>query len=92
MISGSFISSFFAASASVPADVMKSRMQNMPMVDGKPMYNGIVDCLTKTIKAEGVLALWKGFMPAFIKLTPHTVISFVILEKLTSIMTGSSAL
>ena len=69
------------------------RARNTVEARGSCSYlNGIVDCLTKTIKAEGVLALWKGFMPAFIKLTPHTVISFVILEKLTSIMTGSSAL
>lgn len=27
------------------------------------MYNGIIDCLVKTVRNEGVLACYKGFMP-----------------------------
>ena len=89
---GSIISSFFAALASTPADVIKSRLQNQPSVDGKPVYSGLGDCMVKLVKSEGVLAFWKGFTPAWIKIAPHTVISFVILEQLTHLITGGAAM
>jgi solute carrier family 25 oxoglutarate transporter 11 len=89
---GSIISSFFAAGASTPADVMKSRLQNQKIVDGKPMYSGLGDCMAKLVKSEGVLAFWKGFTPAWVKLAPHTIISFIILEQLSSIVTGENSM
>eukprot|EP00937_MAST-01D_sp_MAST-1D-sp2_P003808 g3808.t1 len=89
----SVVASLVANMLSVPADTLKSRMQNMPMgADGKPLYSNMLDCAGKTVQKEGVLALWKGFTPAFIKLTPHTVISFIVLEKLTKFYTGEDAL
>ena len=44
------------------------------------------------MKGEGVLAFWKGFGPATIKLAPHSVISFIILDNLTIWYTGKSAM
>ena len=93
LVTASFIASFAATVVSVPADTMKSRMQNMKHgADGKPVYSGMLDCAAKAVRHEGVLALWKGFTPAFIKLTPHTVISFIVLEKITKWYTGTEAL
>ena len=45
---------------SCPADVCKSRMQNMQTGE----FSGFADCATKLVKQEGVLALWKGYTPA----------------------------
>jgi hypothetical protein len=44
------------------------------------------------VKKEGILAFWKGFGPATIKLAPHSVISFIILDNLTIWYTGKSAM
>jgi hypothetical protein len=55
-------------------------------------YTGIADCAARMIKAEGILSLWKGAGPAWIKLAPHTVISFVVLDTVTKFYTGKSAL
>lgn len=44
------------------------------------------------VKREGILAFWKGFGPATIKLAPHSVISFIILDNLTIWYTGKSAM
>ena len=57
----------------------------MNIVDGKPQYSGVVDCFTTVVKSEGPLALWKGFAPYFFRLGPHTIISFMLLEKLTNL-------
>lgn len=41
-----------------PFEIIKVRLQTQPK-DAK-IYNGILDCLTKIIKNEGPLALYKG--------------------------------
>lgn len=90
---GSLTSAFFAVGGSMPFDVVKSRMQNMQTdAKGVPVYSDMVDCAKKSIKSEGVLVLWRGFVPAFTKLAPYTVISFVFLEKLSILWTGRAAL
>lgn len=55
----SMLSGLSATALSCPADVVKTRMMNQA---GKE-YRGSVDCLLKTVRKEGVMALWKGFFP-----------------------------
>jgi solute carrier family 25 (mitochondrial oxoglutarate transporter), member 11 len=88
------VSSFFANVVANPFDVIKSRLQNMviPTIPNqRPMYNGMMDCFIQSIKAEGVSVLWAGFVPAFIKLAPYSVISLTLLDKLTKAVTGRDA-
>ena len=47
----------------MPLDVMKTRMMNAP----PGTYNSLVDCL-KDIMKVGPSGLFKGFIPAFIRL------------------------
>lgn len=54
----------------------------MKTINGKPEYSGAADVLLKLIRNEGVLALWKGFIPYYAKLGPHTVLTFIFLEQL----------
>jgi solute carrier family 25 carnitine/acylcarnitine transporter 20/29 len=44
----------------IPPDVLKSRLQSAP----EGTYKGFMDCARKTIAADGIGALWKGFGPA----------------------------
>jgi solute carrier family 25 oxoglutarate transporter 11 len=78
----SMFSGLVTTIASMPVDIAKTRLQSMKYVDGKPEYKGAVDVLTKVIKNEGFLSLWKGFTPYYFRLGPHTVITFVILEQM----------
>ena len=56
-------------------DVVKSRI----MASGGAanahavIYSGTLDCLVKTVRTEGVLALWKGFLPCWGRLGPWQV-------------------
>ena len=86
--SSAMVASVFAVGFSCPADVIKSRMQNMQPSE----YTGPIDCAKKLIHNEGVLALYKGYTPAFIKLAPHTVISFIILDTLSQMILGKDVL
>ena len=87
------ISSLAANIVANPFDVVKSRMQNMVIEkDGSAQYSSMLDCFFQTAGKEGVLKLWSGFVPAFLKLAPYTVISLILTDKFTKIVTGKEAL
>jgi len=73
---------------------MQSRVQNIPIPKAgeAPMYTGMLDCLRKSVAAEGPLVLTSGFTPAFIKLAPYNTISLILVEKMTKYYTGQSAM
>lgn len=75
-------SGFVATAVSIPLDSAKTRVQNMRIVDGVPEYKGMVDALVKTVQREGFAALWKGFTPYFLRLGPHTILTFIALEQM----------
>lgn len=56
----------------------------MKTINGKPEYSGAMDVLGTVVKREGVFALWKGFLPYYFRLGPHTVLTFIFLEQLNS--------
>jgi len=78
----SLVSGFISTAVSIPIDITKTRIQTMKVVDGKPEYKGAVDCLTKIVRNEGVLSLWKGFTPYFFRLGPHTIFTFIFIEQM----------
>jgi len=93
MFCATLCSSFCANIVATPFDVIKSRMQQMPFVDGvAPLYSSMSDCFVKSIRAEGITVLWAGFIPAFVKLAPYTLISLTLIDKLTKAVTGKDAL
>lgn len=87
-------SSFIANIFSNPFDVVKSRLQNQktdPKTGALP-YKSSLDCLMQIIASDGIPKLWAGFVPAFLKLAPYTIISLILTEKITMAITGKSAL
>lgn len=74
---------------SLPVDMAKTRVQQMrPDAQGVMPYKNALDCISKVVKHEGVLSLWKGFTPYFFRLGPHTIIAFIILEQLNKRFTS----
>ncbi|KAK9271041.1 hypothetical protein L1049_026630 [Liquidambar formosana] len=45
-------------------------------------YSGALDCAMKTVRAEGPMALYKGFIPTISRQGPFTVVLFVTLEQI----------
>ncbi|XP_042512336.1 mitochondrial uncoupling protein 1 [Macadamia integrifolia] len=66
---------FFAVCIGSPVDVVKSRMM------GDPTYKSTIDCFVKTLKNDGPLAFYKGFIPNFGRLGSWNVIMFLTLEQ-----------
>ncbi|NWI20390.1 DIC protein, partial [Crypturellus soui] len=75
-----FLASFIAGGCATflcqPLDVLKTRLMN-----SQGEYRGVSHCALETAKL-GPLAFYKGFVPAAIRLVPHTVLTFVFLEQL----------
>lgn len=80
----SVFSGLSATTLSYPADAIKTRMMNQGK-EGKAMYRNSLDCLIKTVKHEGVIALWKGFLPTWARLGPWQFVFWVSYEKLRQI-------
>jgi solute carrier family 25 oxoglutarate transporter 11 len=81
----SFSAGFIATVVTSPIDVAKTRIMNQKPdpVTGQLQYKGVSDCLIRTMKSEGFIGLYKGFVPNFMRLGPQTVLMFVFLEQLT---------
>ncbi|XP_060525813.1 mitochondrial 2-oxoglutarate/malate carrier protein-like isoform X8 [Cylas formicarius] len=76
----SMISGVVTATASLPVDITKTRLQNMKTIDGKPEF-GPIEVVVNILKHEGVLAFWKGLTPYYFRIGPHTVLTFLFLEQ-----------
>ncbi|XP_027149484.1 mitochondrial uncoupling protein 4 [Coffea eugenioides] len=86
-VTASFAAGFVASVASNPVDVIKTRVMNMKVQPGMaPPYSGAVDCALKTIRSEGPMALYKGFIPTISRQGPFTVVLFVTLEQVRKIL------
>jgi len=69
----------------MPVDITKTKIQNMKIINGVPEFKGAGDVLIKTVRSEGVLALWKGFTPYFMRLGPHTILTFILMEQMNNL-------
>jgi len=67
---------FFAVCVGSPVDVVKSRMMG-----DSSAYKSTIDCFVKTLKNDGPLAFYKGFLPNFARLGSWNVIMFLTLEQ-----------
>merc|ERR1719353_1215722 len=68
---------------STPADVAKSRIMNQAALpDGTMPYAGTLDCWRKVVANEGPLALYKGFVPGWLRLGPWQLVFWCTYEQL----------
>ncbi|KAJ7553433.1 hypothetical protein O6H91_06G097600 [Diphasiastrum complanatum] len=87
-VTASFSAGLVASVASNPIDVVKTRIMNMNVVEGgeEPPYKGALDCAIKTVRAEGPMALYKGFIPTVTRQGPFTVVLFLTLENVRALL------
>ena len=58
-----------------PVDVIKTRI-----MESRVPYKGPLDCFWKTVQNEGLFSLYKGFLPNYLRLGPHFVLSLPLFE------------
>lgn len=73
-----------AATFGTPADVIKTRVMNQPTdAQGRgTLYRGSVDCLRRTLANEGVGALYKGFVPIWLRMAPWSLTFWLSYEQM----------
>jgi solute carrier family 25 (mitochondrial dicarboxylate transporter), member 10 len=76
----SFIAGTVATTACAPADVLKSRIQNAANVNG--VKQSLAKVITDSLRNEGPAVLMRGWLPAWVRLTPYTVLTFVFMEQI----------
>ncbi|KAG0295485.1 Mitochondrial oxaloacetate carrier protein [Dissophora globulifera] len=85
----SLISGFFLCIVMNPFDIISTRMYNQapdPLTGRSGMlYKSPIDCAVKTIRTEGVQALYKGFTAHYLRIGPHTIFTFVFMEQVKQI-------
>ena len=85
-IIGSLVAGVAATTLAAPADVVKTRIMADKATTGAGgvvfarRYSGVVDCLVKTVREEGILAIFRGWVPSYFRLGPHFIISMPLLE------------
>lgn len=75
-----FIAGFFMTCTVSPADNLRTRLMNQPT--DKKIYDGFTDCLVKTVKSDGVLSLWRGFIPIWARFAPQATLQLLTIEQL----------
>ncbi|KAI4489595.1 hypothetical protein M0802_010947 [Mischocyttarus mexicanus] len=53
-----------------PFDVIKTRLQAIKKAPGEPSYDGVIDCIKKTLVNEGPTAFFKGGACRMIVIAP----------------------
>ena len=73
--SASFMAGFVATTVCSPVDVVKTRVMSAKT------HEGLLPLLTRITAKEGLGWMFKGWVPSFIRLGPHTIVTFMFLEQ-----------
>ncbi|KAG0162460.1 Mitochondrial dicarboxylate transporter [Apophysomyces sp. BC1034] len=76
--SSSVLAGLVATTVCSPVDVIKTRIMSASSADRKISSFSVMSSM---YKAEGVGSFFKGWTPAFIRLGPQTILTFVVLEQ-----------
>ena len=65
-----------AAVVTSPVDLVKTRVMNRSRA-----YASSWDCARQTLRHEGPLGFYKGFLPSWYRIAPHTVVTMLVFEQ-----------
>ncbi|CAN9145906.1 unnamed protein product [Alternaria alternata] len=71
----SFLAGFVATTICSPVDVIKTKVMS------SSENVGLIKTVSDTMRAEGFRWMFKGWVPSFIRVGPHTVLTFLFLEQ-----------
>ncbi len=59
-----------------PHEVVRTRLRQAPMSDGRPKYTGLVQCFKLVLKEEGLVSMYGGLTPHLLRTVPNSIIMF----------------
>ena len=72
-----FLAGFTATCVGSPFDVVKTRMMSKIVP-----YNGVLDCVFKTLRHDGPFAFYNGFVANFMRIGTWNIVMFVVYEQI----------
>jgi len=81
-IASSTASGFVVCCVMHPPDTIMSRMYNQT----GNLYTSAFDCLSRTVKTEGIFALYKGYFAHLARILPHTILTLTLAEQTIKLM------
>ena len=76
----------FAVTITYPSDLIRRRLQLQGFDSSVPTYNGIIDCLIKIYRQEGIKGFYRGLLANYVKTGPTVAIQFWTIEYLNSLL------
>tara|TARA_B110000008_G_C16955488_1_gene558029 strand:+ start:175 stop:993 length:819 start_codon:yes stop_codon:yes gene_type:complete len=76
----------FSVSIMYPGDLIRRRLQLQNFDPSVPKYNGIVDCVRKVVRSEGIRGLYRGLFANYAKTFPTFAIQFYTLDKMKNLL------
>ena len=89
LVAGS-VSKTLAFVLTYPYQVIKSRLQIRPSVDGVPAYSGLRDVVSKTWQFEGFRGFFRGCLLGVVRSAPASAVTFATYELIVSRSSPSS--
>jgi len=89
-LAASLAASVLTVTVMNPFDVVSTRLYQSQ--GRNTVYAGPLDCARQTVRAEGWAALQKGWLAQYLRLGPHTVLTFVFLEQVRHVALRVDAL
>jgi solute carrier family 25 oxoglutarate transporter 11 len=84
-----FLSGWVAATATLPFDFIKTRLQKQkPDANGKLQYNGVLDCAQKVLRSEGPMAFYAGYGTFVVRICPHIMLTWVFMDAIDDVLKG----
>ena len=74
----SFLAGFFMTCTVAPFDRVRTKLMSQPT--NEKIYAGLSDCLVKTVRQEGPLSLWRGFLPIWARFAPMATLQLLTIE------------
>eukprot|EP00980_Cylindrotheca_fusiformis_P011093 scaffold2553_cov138-Cylindrotheca_fusiformis.AAC.1 len=74
----SFVAGFFMTCTVAPFDRLRTKLMNQPT--NEKLYSSLGDCLVKTVRQEGPLSLWRGFIPIWARFAPMATLQLLTIE------------
>lgn len=75
----SLLAGLVATTVCSPVDVVKTRIMSAAKSDAN---SSAVRIFVDAVKSEGPTFMFRGWLPSFVRLGPHTIITFLVLEQL----------
>lgn len=66
-----------------PHEVVRTRLRQAPMENGRPKYTGLIQCFKLVWKEEGLVSMYGGLTPHLMRTVPNSMIMFGTWELFT---------